>query len=127
MKKVTMLTVAVLLVGGVAFAEEQVMQQSKEVKEKTAHSTSVSPDYPGQPATHEHESTKVEKHQQTTTGNPDSVVSPETAQKNVEVKKKSSTTVTTEGAGNPLSDSETRSSVESHSHSKQTSTSVTHD
>jgi hypothetical protein len=126
MRNVLTITAAVLLATGVAFAEEQTLQQNKEVKEKTTHSTTVDPTSPGQPVMHEHESKKIEKHQQATTAtNPNVVMSPEAKQKEVEVKKQSSTTVTTEGENTPASDQDAQSRVQSESHYKQSSKSVT--
>jgi hypothetical protein len=126
MKKITTITAAILLTTGIALAEEQVIQQHKKVQEKAASSITVHPDSPGPAVTHEHDSTKVEKREQTTTTldtNP--VAPPETTQQTVEMKKKSATTVTTEEDSDPLSSTNTHRSVQSKSQYEHTSKEAT--
>jgi Tfp pilus assembly major pilin PilA len=91
MKKVAVLSSAILLIAGVAVAGEMTQSEQK-VKEKSSYSTTVQEDA-NQAKEKEHKSTTVEKQRQTTTSDD---MTGDTTTRQVEVEKKRSQTTTSE-------------------------------
>ena len=91
MKKVAMLSSAILLIAGVAGAGE-VTQTEKKVQEETSYSNTMQDDADLARA-NKHESTTVEKRQQTTTSDD---MNGDTTTREVEVEKKRSETSTSD-------------------------------
>lgn len=122
MKKIGTITASILLLTGVAFAEEQTLQSHEKVQEKSLHSTVVDSDATEQPVKEKHDSVKVETHKKsTTTTNSDPAAEDTTTQSDIKVEKKSSTTLTPQGGEPTNADRTTRRSVRSELHSEHTS------
>jgi hypothetical protein len=112
MKKVAILSIATVLMAGVAVAGENV-----KVKEKTTHSTTVQENV-DQTGTQRDENTTVEKKQQTTTS--DDRDGNTTTRKKVKVEKKHSRTTTDGSDGNtPDSAQEYHHQSETHHSTKE--------
>ena len=94
MRKVEILSIAILLMAGVAVAGEDVTQSEKNIKENTTHSTTVQENV-DQTGQKRHKRTTVKKQRETTTS--DNTGADPTTRKRMEVEKKSSTTTTSEG------------------------------
>lgn len=93
MRKVGIVSVAVLFLASVAVAGEKVTQSENTVQEKTVQSTTMQKEA-DQPGMKQSQGTTVEKQQETTTSDQ---MGDEITNKRVEVEKKSSTTNTAEG------------------------------
>jgi hypothetical protein len=111
MRKVGILSIAMVFMAGVAVAGE-VKQHEENVKEKTTHSTTVQ-DNADQSGTQGHKSTTVEKKQKTTTS--DDMGDDTKTRKKVKVEKKSSHTTTSDDSdGKPGSTHEYHQSETHH-------------
>jgi len=118
MRKILVINIALLLVAGVAFANEDMMRSETKAKEKTSHSTTMQED--GNQAQSKHEDTTVEKQRQSTTS--DDMGGSSTDREKVEIEKKHSQTTTSEETGSPSvgSEQEYRHQSETHhQHSRE--------
>ncbi len=101
MRKVVIGSMAILLMTGMAFAGESMMQSEKNVKEKSVHSTTVQ-ENAGPVGETNHNSTIVEKRRQTTTS--DDMDGDTTTREKVEVENhRSKTTTQSNDQGSPSS------------------------
>ena len=115
MKKFGILSLAFLLMTGVAVAGESMTQSEKSVKEKTTQSTTNLQDNTDVTGEVQHKSTTVEKQRQTTSDDMDGNVS---ASEKIEIeKRRSKTTTESSDVGIPESTQEYRQQSETHHHS----------
>jgi hypothetical protein len=113
MRRIAILSAAVLLMTGVAVAGEDITQSEKSVQEKTTHSTTTLQENADQTGETRHNSTTVEKQHQTTTSN--DMDGNAGTHKKVEVEKnRSKTTTESNDEGIPGSTQEYHQQSETH-------------
>ena len=113
MKKLSLLSAALLLTASVAVAGETVTQSENKVKEKTVRSTTMQDDI-DQPAMERYHSTTVEKKRETTTSNSTGDDSPINTQTGVEQKRSETSTSETTESHSPGAVQEYRHQSETH-------------